>query len=504
MTLSAKTGFFAVVTVLVATVQPLFAAGHPAGGGGGGFSRPAMSMPAAVNRSLPARSSGNSQTFNPVARNGNSSSSRLGNGNPSATTSNSTKLKANSDNVPKFNRLPADSNRVPAKLDKVPRAQPSDGDRHLAPTSSAADSSAPVETRHTKPSDPDAPPVITPDHSTPVQTAPRVITPDHSTTPPTTGTPVHTTPDHSTTPPTTGTPVHTTPDHSTTPPTTTPDHSTAPPAAGTPVHTTPVHSAPPAAGTPVHATPVHSAPQPTKGSPVHTSPVRNNPASGTISPLPGEHGTPVRLPSRGISNPGSGIGIGGNNGLGDLLGQLPSLLSGAGGSGMGGSDAAASGADESAPAEAAAPATDSVASSPAQATPAPTKDALDVELIAVRLVEEGSLSRKTGPRYRLFYRNAGNVEVPRFHATVAVDIGEKVTEKAEVVTVEAVGLKPGKTQTVDVRLPVEVLTMGIDYEGHPAAFNALVALIDSDDDLAETNEENNILVLSRDKIQSIK
>jgi len=154
--------------------------------------------------------------------------------------------------------------------------------------------------------------------------------------------------------------------------------------------------------------------------------------------------------------------------------------------------------------EAAAPATDSVASTPAQATQPQTKDALDVELINVRLIDAGSLDRKTGPRYRLFYRNAGNVEVPRFHATVAVDIGETLTAKAEIVTVDAVGLKPGKTHTVDVRLPVEVLTMGIDYEGHPAAFNVLVALIDSDDDLAETNEENNILVFSRDKIQSVK
>ena len=72
------------------------------------------------------------------------------------------------------------------------------------------------------------------------------------------------------------------------------------------------------------------------------------------------------------------------------------------------------------------------------------------------------------------------------------------------VTVEAVGLKPGKTHTVDVRLPVEVLKMAIDYEGRPAAFNVFVALLDSDNDLAETNEDNNILVISREKIQSVK
>jgi hypothetical protein len=46
--------------------------------------------------------------------------------------------------------------------------------------------------------------------------------------------------------------------------------------------------------------------------------------------------------------------------------------------------------------------------------------------------------------------------------------------------------------------------MTLDYEGQPAAFNALVALIDSDDDLAESNEKNNILVFSRDKILTLK
>src|SRR4029079_17775444 len=75
MTLSAKSWFFAVITTLAATIQPLFAAGHPGVGGGGGFSRPAPRPPVSVNRSLPARSPGSSQTLNPVgARNGVASS----------------------------------------------------------------------------------------------------------------------------------------------------------------------------------------------------------------------------------------------------------------------------------------------------------------------------------------------------------------------------------------------------------------------------------------------
>ena len=136
--------------------------------------------------------------------------------------------------------------------------------------------------------------------------------------------------------------------------------------------------------------------------------------------------------------------------------------------------------------------------------PDQAKVVLDIELTDVRLVDAGSLERNVGPRYRLFYRNNGNVEAPKFHASVAVDVGEKLTETAEIVTVEAVGLKPGRSQTVDVRLPVEVLKMAIDYQGRPAPFNALLALIDSDDDLKENNKENNILVFARDEIKSIQ
>jgi hypothetical protein len=237
------------------------------------------------------------------------------------------------------------------------------------------------------------------------------------------------------------------------------------------------------------------------GSPSNTITVPPG-ANKHIDPLPGERRIAVPPPSPGITHPGNS-GPGGS--AGDVLGNLSSLLSGIGGSG-GGESGAASGVEAAAPVEAPAPApaSDPVAASPAAPAEAQAKDVLDVELTDVRLVEEGSLERNVGPRYRLYYRNNGNVEAPKFHVSVAVDVGLKLTEKAELVTVEAVGLKPGKTQTVDVRLPVEVLKMAIDYEGQPAPFNAFVALIDSDNDLAETNEEDNILVFSRDKIQSVK
>ena len=100
--------------------------------------------------------------------------------------------------------------------------------------------------------------------------------------------------------------------------------------------------------------------------------------------------------------------------------------------------------------------------------PADEPECFDLELSDVRLVDSGSFERKAGPRYRLTYRNRGTTTTPKFHVSVAVDAGTKFTEQAEIVTVEVIGVKPGKSQSVDVRLPVEVLTMGTAADGKPA------------------------------------
>jgi hypothetical protein len=128
----------------------------------------------------------------------------------------------------------------------------------------------------------------------------------------------------------------------------------------------------------------------------------------------------------------------------------------------------------------------------------------DIELTNVWLVEDGNLQRKTGPRFRVSYHNKGAIEVPKFHLTIAVDASMKLTKSAEIVTVEAVGLRPGKSQTIDVRLPVEVLTMATTPSGKGAPFLLLAAVADSNNDLTETNEENNILVVTRDEIKPLE
>jgi hypothetical protein len=128
---------------------------------------------------------------------------------------------------------------------------------------------------------------------------------------------------------------------------------------------------------------------------------------------------------------------------------------------------------------------------------------LDIELVDVRLVDAGSMEHGVGPRFRLFCRNNGTLEAPKFHVTVMADLGSTLTEKAHQVTVESVGIKPGKTQTVDIQMPLEILKMTSSKDRWARPFDLLGAMLDSDESLTETNEKNNTLVLARDSIKPL-
>ena len=150
------------------------------------------------------------------------------------------------------------------------------------------------------------------------------------------------------------------------------------------------------------------------------------------------------------------------------------------------------------------PATAEVVESTPEAVAEPADAAtMDLQITDVRLVEAGDLDQDLGPRYRIVCRNNGSVELPKFHVSVLVDLGKKITEKAEVVTVESVGILPGNTHTVDVRLPVSVLKM-IPERSKAKPFETFAAFVDADERLSETDEENNILLLSRDAIKPLQ
>ncbi len=179
--------------------------------------------------------------------------------------------------------------------------------------------------------------------------------------------------------------------------------------------------------------------------------------------------------------------------ISDLISQF------AGGGGGAAADSGGYGVEEAADYEPTlSESVDAVADEPGSA------DSMDIELTEVRLVAAGNVEQKVGPRFRLYCRNNGSVEAPKFHVSVLVDVGKELTETAHMVTIESVGMMPGKSQTIDVQLPVEVLKMTTENDPWARPFETFAAIIDSDDSLTETNEDNNVLLLARDAIKSVK
>lgn len=363
------------------------------------------------------------------------------------------------------------SNRVP----RQPDADNGDGSQRVSPQP------APHHVSPTTPSTGRTPP--------PVASTPSA--PSHSTLP-------HNDSDGPVTPPSSNRPTAPqAPPHGSSPHNDSDQPVTPPSPNGPPPPATPSHgSSPQAPGTVVgdERKPLSNPPVPTPDDHRHVNPLPNEP-----------HGKPIKIP-RNNSTDGQ-AGQGGSD-LTQIVGAISGLVGaigsgGGSGGGDGGSVAPADGDFSEAPAAAPQPAPAELevatASQPIERTDVKK---LDIELTDVRLVDAGNFAQKTGPRFRLYYRNSGTVNVPKFNVTVMVDAGLKLTESAEIVTVEAVGLKPGKVQSIDVRLPVEVLTMGTDKDGKPAGFGILAAMLDSDESLDETDEENNVLMLARDEIKS--
>lgn len=221
-----------------------------------------------------------------------------------------------------------------------------------------------------------------------------------------------------------------------------------------------------------------------------------------IDPLPGEHpGAPVTIQPNQPSDGNNGQNITDQASIIDAIAGLVGAVGSVGGSlQSGGGDAG-----YAAPSDSGFSGSSVVEPQPVPpAEPVAESKDVDIELTDLRLVDAGSLELKTGPRFRLTYRNKGAVEVPKFHVTVAVDAGQTLSETAEIVTIEAVGLKPGKSLMVDVRLPVEALKMATDKSGKAVPYSFLAAILDSDERLDETNEENNVIVLAREAIKPIE
>jgi len=129
---------------------------------------------------------------------------------------------------------------------------------------------------------------------------------------------------------------------------------------------------------------------------------------------------------------------------------------------------------------------------------APASGAVDLQLLAVRFVDPGHPEKELGPRYRVWFRNGSQQDiVTPFNVMVLAANDEKLDDSSPQAGVRVESIEAGQTQTVDLRLPFDVTTMGRDADGKPAPFAQLHAWVDSHGELSEAVDENNGAMIAR-------
>jgi hypothetical protein len=136
--------------------------------------------------------------------------------------------------------------------------------------------------------------------------------------------------------------------------------------------------------------------------------------------------------------------------------------------------------------------------------PQPSEDAaeVDLELVAIRFVDNGNAEKNIGPRYRVLIRNNGNQAVDHpFNVAAMVGAAEEANERTPRAGKRVPGIDAGQTLAVDIRLPGEANGAVKNDEGHSVAkFPKLGVMVDTRNEVEEQNKENNGMVLDRDQI----
>ncbi len=96
----------------------------------------------------------------------------------------------------------------------------------------------------------------------------------------------------------------------------------------------------------------------------------------------------------------------------------------------------------------------------------------DLELLAVRFVDPGHPEENLGPRYRVWVRNNSRQPVSQaFNVVLMAGKSAKPTAGLPQAGVRVTSIQSGDVQSVDIRLPAEVLAMGRDASGKAAPFS---------------------------------
>ena len=126
---------------------------------------------------------------------------------------------------------------------------------------------------------------------------------------------------------------------------------------------------------------------------------------------------------------------------------------------------------------------------------------MDLQMLAVRFVDNGHPEQNLGPRYRVWVRNNSPVQITAPFSVLAL-AGNDLSPSADLPQAGVVipTMDIGEIRPVDLRLPLAANRLGLTPEGHRVPFNYLHVLVDSHQQVGEIDETNNGSVVSRTDI----
>ncbi len=125
-------------------------------------------------------------------------------------------------------------------------------------------------------------------------------------------------------------------------------------------------------------------------------------------------------------------------------------------------------------------------------------DGIDVQFTSIRQFDAGDPAKGLAPSYRVWFTNNSDVDINQpFDVAILASTDGKLAKDLPYAAVRIDGLAAGETSYADIRLPIDAMKMS------SGGYRFVHAIIDSQNELTETNKDNNVAVFNRDDIPQL-
>jgi hypothetical protein len=129
---------------------------------------------------------------------------------------------------------------------------------------------------------------------------------------------------------------------------------------------------------------------------------------------------------------------------------------------------------------------------------------IDVQFASIRQLDAGDAAKNLAPAYRVWFTNNSDVDIDQaFDVAILAANDEELAQDLPYASMRIDGMAAGESTSVDIRLPIEAMSMGSD-DGQAAPYAFVHTIIDAQRELVETNKSNNLAVYGRDDIPTLE